>query len=233
MNTIRRPSVDAKRRTIAPAWATRMLAGLVAVCVVNGVHAASLTARVVDAAGKPLPDAVIYALPLPGTRVPGRAPAPVAIEQQDREFSPYVTVIQTGTTVTFPNRDPLLHHVYSFSPVKTFEIKLYSGDAPRGILFDKPGTVTLGCNIHDWMIGYIQVVDTPYFARSDGEGMARISEIGAGEYELHAWHPTQRAALAPKPVRLDGRNPMEVEFTLNAAPRKKRFKPPLDTVRYK
>ncbi|MEP7155544.1 MAG: methylamine utilization protein [Betaproteobacteria bacterium] len=236
MRTLRRPSVTrffaaAARR----AWRIflAMPALLVLATLAAAPASAGLTAKIVDASGKPVPDAVVYAIPTAGTRVPTRTPAGVAIEQRDREFSPYVTVIQTGTTVTFPNRDPLLHHVYSFSHVKTFEIKLYSGDAPRGILFDKPGTVTLGCNIHDWMIGYILVVDTPWFAKSDSEGMARIGDIGAGEFELHAWHPTQRTEAAAKPVRLDGRSTTEVQFTLDAAPRKKRFKPPLDPVRYK
>jgi plastocyanin len=82
----------------------------------------------------------------------------------DREFTPYVSVIQTGTRVEFPNRDPIQHHVYSFSPAKTFEIKLYSGRSPESILFDKPGVITIGCNIHDWMIAYVLVVPTPYFA---------------------------------------------------------------------
>ena len=193
---------------------------------------ASLTARVNDSSGKPVLDAVIFAVPAAGTRISTRSPQPVLIEQQDREFSPYVSVVQVGTTVSFPNRDPLLHHVYSFSPARSFEIKLYSGDAPRGILFDKAGTVTLGCNIHDWMIGYIHVVETPYFAKTGNDGKARISDIVAGDFEIRVWHPTQRTETMPKPIKLDGRTSTEVEFTLDAIPRKKRFKPPLDAVRY-
>jgi plastocyanin len=194
---------------------------------------ASLAAKVTDPSGDPVAEAVIYALPMAGTRVAARALRPMSIEQKDREFVPYVTVVQVGTTVNFPNRDPLLHHVYSFSPAKSFEIKLYSGDAPRGILFDKPGTVTLGCNIHDWMIGYIHVVETPYFAKTGNDGRASISDVVAGEFEIHIWHPTQRAAAGSKPIRIDTRTNAELEFALDVAPRKKRFKPPLDGVRYK
>ena len=224
------PSIISKRPRRA-----LLAAALTILCTTASAAAgaASLIAKVTDASGKPLADAVVYVLPASGARAPAHAPASVAIEQQDREFSPYVTVIQAGTTVTFPNRDPLLHHVYSFSHVKTFEIKLYSGEAPRGILFDKPGIVTLGCNIHDWMIGYILVVETPWFAKSDSDGNARISEIGGGEFEIHAWHPTQRVAAAMKPLKLDVRNSTEVALVVDAAPRKKRYKPPLDTVRYK
>ena len=100
---------------------------------------ATLTVKVSDLSGSPLTDVVVYALPKAGTRVPARAPRPVAIEQKEREFVPFVTTVQVGTTVNFPNRDPILHHVYSFSPVKSFEIKLYSGDAtPRKKRFKPP-----------------------------------------------------------------------------------------------
>ena len=194
---------------------------------------ASLTAKVSDASGNPMADAVIYALPKSGTGIPARIPRPMAIEQKEREFVPYVTPVQTGTTVNFPNRDPLLHHVYSFSPAKSFEIKLYSGDAPRGILFDRPGTVTLGCNIHDWMIGYILVVDTPWFAKTDNSGRGTIGEIPVGEFDVHLWHPTQRIATAPKPVKIDARGSAELEFRVDITPRKKPFKPMLDGTRYK
>jgi plastocyanin len=77
------------------------------------------------------------------------------ILQRDREFNPYLTIIQTGTAVDFPNLDPFKHHVYSFSQPKIFEIKLYAGKPAKPVVFDKPGVVALGCNIHDWMEAYI------------------------------------------------------------------------------
>lgn len=194
--------------------------------------AAGINAKVSDSAGIPVVDAVIYALPKAGTRIPMQTPRSTAIEQRDREFVPNVTVVQTGTTVSFPNHDPLLHHVYSFSPAKSFEIKLYSGEAPRGILFDKPGTVTLGCNIHDWMVGHILVVETPYFGKSGKDGRALIGDMAAGEFEVFVWHPAQRASADAKLIKLDARSKTELEFTLDTAPLKKPFKPPLDGVRY-
>ena len=194
---------------------------------------ASIAVKVSDPAGNPVADTVIYVLPKTGTHIAAHTRRQTVIAQEDREFVPYVTAVQVGTTVNFPNRDPLLHHVYSFSPAKSFELKLYSGDEARGIVFDKPGTVTLGCNIHDWMIGYILVVETPYFAVTGNDGRTRIGDIGAGEFEIHLWHPTQRGAVDVKPIRLDARTNAEHEFTVDATPRKKRFKPPLDGVRYK
>ena len=113
--------------------------------------AASIEVAVVDGAGKPVAEVAVWAL-VPGSPSEARG-VRAQIEQLDREFLPYLTVIQQGTTVTFPNRDPILHHVYSFSPAKPFEIKLYTGRSPSEIVFDKAGVVTLGCNIHDWMIG--------------------------------------------------------------------------------
>ncbi len=194
---------------------------------------ATLTVSVNDLAGLPVVDAVVSAVAKPGTRVPPRTPRAVAIEQKDREFTPYVTVVQTGTQVNFPNRDPLLHHVYSFSPAKSFEIKLYSGDSPRGVLFDKPGLVTLGCNIHDWMLGYVQIVDTPYYGKTGADGRAVISDMVTGEFEVGAWHPTQRAAIGAKSLKVEGRENAAMTFALDVASQKKRFKPPLDAVKYK
>ena len=168
----------------------------------NATRAASIEVQVRDAGGNPLGDTAVYAVPASGGSETRYARA--AVEQFDREFLPYVTVIQVGTTVTFPNRDPILHHVYSFSPAKPFEIKLYTGRSPKAELFDKPGVITIGCNIHDWMIGYILVVSTPYFAKMDASGNARLRDLRPGAYEVYAWHPLQRgAALAPVNVTLD------------------------------
>jgi plastocyanin len=208
---------------------SRFALSLAGVLAAFCVHAASLDAQVRDAAGAPLADAVVYAMPASGP-VEARGARTAEIEQVDREFVPYVTVVQTGTPVAFPNRDPIQHHVYSFSPAKSFEIKLYSGKSPREIVFDKPGVVTLGCNIHDWMVGFVLVVSTPYFARTDATGYARIAELPAGRYELHAWHPRERAPAAPQSIVLEGS--ATPAFVIDAAPRRVRYKPPLDRLKY-
>jgi len=192
--------------------------------------AASIEAQVRDSQGKPVADAAVYAMPAGGA--PDARGKLAAIAQVDREFVPYVTVLQTGTTVSFPNRDPILHHVYSFSPAKSFEIKLYSGKSPSEILFDKPGVVTLGCNIHDWMIGYVLVVSTPYFAKTDASGIARLSDVPSGNYDVHAWHPQQRAASPSRAFALEPGSANAVAFTLDIVPRKAKYKPPLDRLKY-
>ncbi len=192
--------------------------------------AGSIEAQVRDSQGKPLADAAVYAIPAAGA--PDARGKTVPIEQVDREFVPYVTVLQTGTVATFPNRDPIMHHVYSFSPAKSFEIKLYSGKSPMQVAFDKPGVVTLGCNIHDWMIGYVLVVPTPYFAKTDASGSARLRDVPAGGYEVRAWHPQQRAGAAPVALALEPGAARPVAFTLEVAPHRAKYKPPLDRLKY-
>ena len=113
---------------------------------------------------------------------------PAEVAQEHQQFKPLVSVVQTGSQVTFPNHDKLRHQVYSFSAPKTFELKLYSqGNAPP-VLFDKAGTEVLGCNIHDQMIAYVQVVDTPWFGKSDAAGNVKIDNLPPGNYEVRAWH---------------------------------------------
>jgi len=148
--------------------------------------AANLQVQVTDAAGQPLQDAAVYAEPVGGQ--PPRHTKVVEIEQKGRKFMPLLTVVQTGTEISFPNHDTVRHHVYSLSPAKPFELKLYSGVPGKPILFDKPGTVVLGCNIHDQMVAYIRIVDTPWFAKTDGAGKATIDNLPPGRYQLKAWH---------------------------------------------
>jgi plastocyanin len=180
--------------------------------------AATLEISVKDARGAALADAVVWATP----RVaPRERPRPEArVEQRNERFVPMVTVVQVGTKVRFPNRDPVRHHVYSFSAAKPFEIKLYAGTSAPPILFDKPGEVVLGCNIHDDMIGYIYVVDTPWFAKTGADGVVRLTQLPAGDYELRAWHYAQAAPVAsqPAPLRADESHSAAFAVSLKAAP---------------
>lgn len=150
------------------------------------VFAASLEVEVKDVNGNALPDAAVYAEPVSNTALP--RPRGSEIEQKGRKFLPLMTVVQTGSEISFPNNDTVRHHVYSFSPAKPFELKLYSGTPSNPVLFDKPGTVVIGCNIHDRMVAYIQVVNTPYFGKSGETGKVRITDLPAGKYRIKAWH---------------------------------------------
>ncbi|WP_159119377.1 methylamine utilization protein [Alteromonas sp. KUL150] len=113
---------------------------------------------------------------------------PAVMNQIDKQFEPHVLVVKAGTEVTFPNADNLFHHVYSFSPTKQFELKLYKEFTAEPLRFENAGIVDIGCNIHDWMLGYIVVSDSPYFGKTDNEGESSIS-LPHGEYTVRFWHP--------------------------------------------
>ena len=144
-----------------------------------------------DTKDQPVADAVISLVPLDAAAsVPFKPAAePVVIAQHGEEFDPYVTVVAVGTRVSFPNLDSIRHQVYSLSKAKPFEIPLYGPGADQTILFDRPGVVALGCNIHDWMSAYLVVVDTPHFMKTAADGLARLAELPAGHYRLDVWHP--------------------------------------------
>jgi len=97
-----------------------------------------------------------------------------------------------GTSVRFPNHDQIHHHVYSFSPTKTFELPLYKGDDAPPVVFDKVGVVKIGCNIHDWMSGIILVLPTPYFTVTGADGRFVLEDLPNGSYVLVAWHALSR-----------------------------------------
>ena len=216
---------------------SRCLLGYLCAALLGGLAAGpagadTLNVKVSDQSGKPLVDAVVMALPArPAPPVRPR-PRPMAIEQKDREFLPFVTAVQVGTAVTFPNRDPLLHHVYSFSPAKVFEIKLYTGDSPS-VLFDKPGPVALGCNIHDWMEAHIYVSPTPYFAKTDAQGQAHIT-LPAGSYALETWHPYQNANqdAVPAAGQVQVAGTQSAALTVPVTVPQRKIKPPHDPNQY-
>jgi plastocyanin len=121
------------------------------------------------------------------------------IDQINKKFVPRVSVVRTGTAITFPNSDRIRHQVYSFSQAKTFSLKLYAGSPKTAVTFDQPGLVVLGCNIHDNMIAFVGVVDSPYFAKTSDTGIASLN-LPAGRYRLRAWHPNAVAALPSRDI---------------------------------
>lgn len=175
-------------------------------------RAASVEVTIRDAAGAALEDAVVWLMPRSGAAPPRKRGAEIA--QKDRQFIPKVTVVQVGTAVAFPNRDPIRHHVYSFSPPKPFEIKLYVGTPADPVVFDKPGEVVLGCNIHDHMLAYVYVVESPWFGKTSAEGRVRVANVPAGEYELRAWHYAQAAAQAPRELKLEDDDAATASFAI-------------------
>ena len=179
--------------------------------------AGTLSVQVSDNAGKPLADAVVVATADGGVAMP-RFLKPAEIEQRGLKFLPLVSVIQTGSRISFPNNDKVKHHIYSFSPAKKFDQKLYSGVAAAPQVFDKAGLVVLGCNIHDRMVSYVKVVDSPYFAKTDAAGVARIEVPAAGKYTVSAWHYNMSGAIAEQAAALGGETDAALAFKLAMKP---------------
>ena len=149
--------------------------------------ASALSVTVVDAGGVPMAGAVVIAEPT--AAAPKLAPGQKAImDQRNLEFVPEVLVVQTGTAVDFPNSDQVRHQVYSFSEAKPFQLALYAGRAHEPVLFNRAGLVTLGCNIHDSMVGYIYVTDSPWYGRTGADGTLRLHDLPLGEYTVRIWH---------------------------------------------
>ena len=170
-------------------------------CATALAHAANVNVVVTDAAGTPLSDAVVMLEPI-GAHLPVKPMQGVQIAQHDLQFSPQVSVVTVGTPVMFPNLDTVRHHVYSFSSIKTFQIKLYAGVPHTPIVFDKPGVAVLGCNIHDGMVAWVVVTDTPLWARSAAAGRARVADVAPGSYQVHVWHSSLAETAPPVLVAL-------------------------------
>ena len=213
-----------------------LLAVLLALSVLPA-EPASFSVAVADPRGVPIVDAVVSMRPLSvsaraGTRSPLAVnPLPVVIQQVDREFAPRVTVVPVGSRVSLPNNDAVPHSVYSFSPAKQFEFDAYVGSSPQVLTLDKSGIITLGCNIHDWMVGYIVVVDTPLAQQTDIRGAASFASVADGDYELRIWHPQQRAGEYITQVTAGDQNRAQ-SVVIDVAPPRVRYKPPLGVKKY-
>lgn len=169
-----------------------MLFAAITVCPVPAL-AGSLDLRLTDTKGSPVEDAVITVHPASGSpKGPISFPWGTTMVQQNIAFGPHVLIVPVGATVRFPNKDKVRHHVYSFSRPAKFEIKLFGKDETRSYKFTTEGSVALGCNIHDSMSGFIKVVDTPYAAKSNASGAARLNGLPSGFARVTIWHSKLR-----------------------------------------
>jgi plastocyanin len=180
-----------------------------------------------DEQGKPIERVAVYAMDANHAvhdveAAAADSPAEAIMDQKALRFAPHLLVVQSGTSVTFPNSDNVSHHVYSFSDTKSFELPLYKGDAYPPVVFDHAGIVVLGCNIHDSMLGYVVVVDTPHFGVTDAQGVVHVADVPDGEYVLQVWTPRVRPTSLPAAQRLTVTNgggaAAEVRITGRLAP---------------
>jgi plastocyanin len=210
---MRPPARD--RRPQSNAAALTGLAALLGVLACAGAPAATLVITVQTPDGHAVPGAVVTARPLDG---PARKPAPLhaVMDQINRAFAPDLLVIPVGSTVTFPNSDSVSHQIYSFSPAKRFQLPLYHGKPYPPVHFDQPGVVTLGCNIHDEMVGYLLVTDAPAYGRTDASGVWS-AEVPRGRYQISIWHPRLRDEAADLERELTVRDADRAELTIRLA----------------
>lgn len=171
----------------------RFLVLLLSLLLVTPCAASTLDVRVVDTAGRPVRDTVVtlhaVGRPTPAPRWAGS----YVIEQRNLQFHPFVSIVPVGATVTFPNFDATRHHVYSFSPTKRFEFKLFARDQSRSVKLDRPGTIAVGCNIHDQMSAFLFVTDTAWTGRTDARGMVSFKDLPPAAMNIAVWHPFVRA----------------------------------------
>ncbi len=181
------------RRAAPRCWPAGLL-----FCAAN-VLAGTVNVEVRDAVGAAVGDAVVVLDP--AERAPAGARESIQIDQVNQQFVPRVTVIRAGTATAFPNSDRVRHQVYSFSPANTFALKLYAGSPKTLVPFDKPGIVTMGCNIHDSMVAFVLVVDTPYFGKSNSAGSV-VLKVPGGRYRLRVWHEHAAKAYVTEAVTI-------------------------------
>ncbi|PPV00035.1 methylamine utilization protein [Xanthomonas populi] len=182
---------------------------VLAYCAASAAVATPVSVTVVDASGV-LIDAVVSLEP--ARPAAASASKTAEMDQVNSQFVPAVLAVRTGTLVRFPNNDQIRHQVYSFSPAKRFELPLFQGTKATPIRFDQAGLVTIGCNIHDWMLGYIVVLETPYFGKTGGDGRVQL-DAPVGKYTLRVWHPRIKGAAVTEPLVL-ARDAVQRRITL-------------------
>ncbi|MFT4074211.1 MAG: hypothetical protein QM647_01685 [Asticcacaulis sp.] len=191
------------------------LGGIAATLIGPAAHAAALTVDVRNSGGAPVPFAVVTWTPATGTTIPATEKNKAFVmAQKNIQFAPFVLAVPVGATVAFPNEDRVNHHVYSFSPAQPFQFPLYGKGKSRTMSFPHPGTVALGCNIHDSMSAYIRVVNTPFYATTDASGRVSLT-VPDGAGTLAVWQPTLDAPehQVSRPLTITGAS-MAQSFSL-------------------
>lgn len=197
----------------------RLAAALFFVTAVTAAAAAAQVSgkvTITEAGGKAATDvgnAVVY---LEG-RGPRVSPMRVEMTLDGRSFSPRVTVVPVGSVVTFPNRDPFNHNVFSVSEGNAFDLGLYGRGQKEEHRFRRTGVVSVYCNIHPRMVGFILVRDNPYFAQPGADGSFAIADVPPGRYTLHVWFERAQEATQEIVVPEGGGGLANLDVKLDAS----------------
>jgi len=194
----------------------RALFALLAVWLLCGglATAEMLEVRVVGPDRQPVPDVAVF---VEQVGVPARASSlqKATMDQRDSNFVPHILVVRKGADVDFPNSDAIAHHVYSFSKPNDFVLPLYKGVSPEPVRFEYDGIVTVGCNIHDGMLGYIVVVNTEVYGMTGVEGTVVLNvDEGASEYKVRVWSPRIRDSRTPLEITISAGDSLTAVFAL-------------------
>jgi plastocyanin len=184
---------------------------------VSPANSRDLTVTAIQRNGRPLAGAVITVEAETSSPSPA-APVQVVMDQVNLGFVPDLLVIPVNSSVQFPNSDAVSHQVYSFSTAKTFQLPLYRGKPYPPVVFDRPGVITLGCNIHDNMLAYIVVTRAPYFGRTDARGQWKVDDLPKGRYRVRIWHPLSNELASIDSLVTDADDSVTLRLTRNLRP---------------
>jgi len=144
--------------------------------------------------------------------LPAAKPRTFRMAQKGQRFEPRVLAIPVGSTVEFPNSDPVFHNVFSYSRTRRFDLGRYGKGQSKGVQFDRAGLVKVFCEIHSDMSAFIRVVDGPLVTQPAADGSFTLGELPPGTYQVVVWHPDRGERRIPVTVEAD--RPTQLDLAL-------------------
>jgi hypothetical protein len=140
-----------------------------------------------------------------------RLPKQRVIEQRDRTFAPHLMAVPLGSTVSFPNFDPVFHNVFSVSPTRPFDLGIYKDRETREVKFDKEGFLRVGCNLHANMSAYLVVVAAPHYVITNNKGAYKFSRLEPGTYKSKTWIESLADPIVQTVEVKEGQNSLTIQ----------------------
>lgn len=172
------------------------------------------TVNVVDTSGKAVEDKEHIVVYLIGEDIDSKKYTPkdinLSMSSKQKKFEPSFVAGVVGSTVTFPNEDRILHNVFSLSKAKTFDLGLYPKGEKKTVTFDKAGVIKVYCNIHPKMVGYVVVLNNPFYGVTDKNGKFTIKDAPMGDYKIAAWHRFGKGDT--KPIKIDKSKDVKIDL---------------------
>lgn len=172
------------------------------------------TVAVTDKGGRPASDLEQTVVYLEGVKARPK-PLAASIAMRGKAFQPHLVVIPVGSSVAFPNEDPILHNAFSVSGENRFDLELYKRPQTRSQTFEKPGVVRVYCNIHPQMSAVVLVADSAHFAKASADGTFSIDAVPAGTYLLRAWH--ERGGETSQELTVPAEGVVRAQLALDAS----------------